>query len=70
MVYIGAIKGERKKSYYNHRLSMDNAKYKNTKTFAAYFWRVKDVGKPGPAIVWGSVERLFDRKGDICNLCL
>lgn len=51
---------------------MNNAKYKNATTFAAYFWRVKGVGKPGLEImrVILSVERLFDGKGDICNFCL
>lgn len=71
-VYIGLTEKDFKVRWNSHKLSINNAKYKNSTSLSTYIWELKDKFNTTPSLKWSIIKcvKSYSANSRSCALCL
>ena len=56
-IYFGSTQGDFKTSYYNHKTSFSQEKYRHSTTLSSYVWELKDNKGIDPIMKWEVIKK-------------
>ena len=71
-VYIGLTEKDFKTRWNSHKLSINNAKYKNSTSLSTYVWELIDKFNHTPSLKWSIIKSVksYSANSQSCALCL